>query len=215
MLITSKNWRAWTAGSLKYLISCRSCAVGLEAGSLLRDETEFECALSICIHSPPWTYLINRDVASWSGIGIRGSILWTPSSNYRGERNRNDIEWGSFTSSFENNQLVVAFTNSSCFKYAEVELFDWMSGRPWLKMAQITSPRENISLKMQQDDCSWFSGAGIQEQVLSRNFILFLLLELTHKVQIGLHHLGIPTGPRGTRNRLAGIGLVHVLYNDE
>lgn len=36
MLITSRNWSAWTAGSLKYLIKVSSWAVGREAGSLLR-----------------------------------------------------------------------------------------------------------------------------------------------------------------------------------
>lgn len=44
---------------LKYLISCKSCAVGREAGSL---------------H-------VKRDVASCRGIGTRGSILCTASSS--------------------------------------------------------------------------------------------------------------------------------------
>lgn len=35
-----------------------------------------------------------------------------------------------------------------------------MSGRPWLKMAQMTRPNENMSLRMQQEDCNWFSGAA-------------------------------------------------------
>lgn len=41
--------------------------------------------------------------------------------------------------------------------------------------------------------------------------LLLLFLSHTHEIQIGLHHLGISTSPRGTRNRFARVGLVNIL----
>lgn len=93
---------------VKNLINCNNWAVGLGPGILFT----------------------SLDVASWSGIGIRGNILWTASSS-----------------------------NSNCFKYADVELFDWINGLPLLKMVQITMPSENMSLKIVQCDFIWISGA--------------------------------------------------------
>lgn len=61
MLITSRNWSACTEGSLKYLMSCRSWAVGRAVGSLLT----------------------SLEVASCRGIGTLGSMLWTPSSSWK------------------------------------------------------------------------------------------------------------------------------------
>ena len=53
--MTSRNWRAWTGGSLKYFMSAKSWDVGRCRGSLFT----------------------KRIKASWRPIGTLGSILWS------------------------------------------------------------------------------------------------------------------------------------------
>lgn len=82
-------------------------------------------------------------------------------------------------------------------------------------MAQMTRPRENISLKMQHEDWSWISGAA-KRSTFENEFNCPSRPSsgnplLTHKVQIRLHHLRIATGPRWTGDRFTGVRLVHVL----
>lgn len=106
MLMTSRNCSAWTAGSLKYLINCSSWAVGRDAGSLLCGAMVTELFLvnqpeKKLLHS---NYPINREVASCSGIGMRGSILWTPSSSCK-----NGIEFGI-------ERIMVVWWVSTCLK---------------------------------------------------------------------------------------------------
>lgn len=64
----------------------------------------------------------------------------------------------------------------------------------------------------------WRETEGIELSCTRRTLFLlplFCIQTLTHKIQIGLHHLGISTSPRWTRNRFTGICLVNILCKDE
>lgn len=54
-------------------------------------------------------------------------------------------------------------TISNCFRYAELELFACIGDRPWLNIAHITIPKENISLSILHIDWVCISGAETTE----------------------------------------------------
>lgn len=138
----------------KYLINCKSWAVGRDAGSLV----------------------VRRDTASCSGTGTRGSIFWTESGNWKLIANLNGFLYSWYFSFFLHFLLrskgnlymhrfssvqssINVLTYSNCFKWVEAELLAWIIAWPWLNIVHITKPSENISLNIEQLENNWFSGA--------------------------------------------------------